>query len=103
MPGTLCGQACSNQVQFDSSKSSTFVDGGQNSQLDFGTGVGVDPVEGDDYVLTLRDATDTVSIGGLSATDISIFLITNQTPKFNIDPFSGIQGEPKAKTQVQKV
>jgi len=99
-PGTLCGRACSNQVQFDSSKSSTFVDGGTESSITFATGVGVDPVVGDNYKLDLRKATDTVSIGGLSATNISLFLITNQTPKFNIDPFSGIQGEAKTRTQV---
>jgi len=88
----LCGQACSNQVQFDPSKSSTFVDGGAQFEISFATGVGVDPVINNDYVLDLRNATDTVSVGGLSAADIELFLITNQTAKFNIDPFSGIQG-----------
>ncbi|PPQ62926.1 hypothetical protein CVT24_006166 [Panaeolus cyanescens] len=89
---TLCGAACSNQVQFDSSKSSTFVDLGRTSSITFATGVGVDPVVGANYRLTLRSARDTVSIGGLTATGVSLFLITDQTPKFNIDPFSGILG-----------
>ncbi|KAF8813784.1 acid protease [Phlegmacium glaucopus] len=89
---TLCGQACSHQVQFNSSKSSTFVDGGSEFGISFTTGAGVDPVVDDNYRLDLRNATDTVSLGGLSATNISLFLITNQTSKFNIDPFSGIQG-----------
>lgn len=88
---TLCA-ACTNQVRFDSSKSSTFRDGGRTSSITFATGVGVDPVIGANYRLTLRSATDTVSVGGLSAPNTSLFLITDQTPKFNIDPFSGIQG-----------
>lgn len=89
---TLCGQACANQKQFDSSKSSTFVDGGRTSSITFATGVGVDPVVGFNYMLTLRSARDTVSVGGLKASNVSLFLITDQTPAFNIDPFSGIQG-----------
>ncbi|KAJ7496013.1 acid protease [Mycena galericulata] len=89
---TLCGTACSNQVQFNSKKSTTFVDGGSTSSITFATGVGVDPVIGSNYKLTLRSGKDTVSVGGLSAPATELFLITNQTPKFNIDPFSGIQG-----------
>ncbi|KAF8200694.1 acid protease [Pholiota molesta] len=88
---TLCGGSCA-QVEFDASKSSTFVDGGRTSSITFATGVGVDPVIGSNYKLTLRSGKDTVSVGGLSATGVSLFLITNQTAKFNIDPFSGIQG-----------
>ncbi|KAH9485175.1 Pepsin-2B [Psilocybe cubensis] len=87
---TLC-TTCP-QKKFDSSKSSTFVDGGRTSSITFATGVGVDPVIGANYKLTLRSGKDTVSVGGLSAPGVSLFLITNQTPKFNIDPFSGIQG-----------
>ncbi|KAJ7079111.1 acid protease [Mycena belliarum] len=89
---TLCGAPCDNQVKFDSSKSSTFVDGGTTSSITFSTGVGVDPVVGANYRLTLRSGRDTVGIGGLSAPATSLFLITNQTAKFGIDPFSGIQG-----------
>ncbi|KDR75228.1 hypothetical protein GALMADRAFT_18662, partial [Galerina marginata CBS 339.88] len=89
---TSCGTACV-QKKFDSSKSSTFVDGGRTSSITFATGVGVDPVIGANYKLTLRSGRDTVAVGGLSAPGVSLFLITNQTPKFNIDPFSGIQGE----------
>ncbi|KAF9448729.1 acid protease [Macrolepiota fuliginosa MF-IS2] len=88
---TLCS-TCTSQVQFDSTKSSTFRDGGRTSTITFGTGVGVDPVVGNNYQLTLRSATDTVSVGGLTAPGVSLFLITKQTPTFNIDPFSGIQG-----------
>ncbi|KAJ3571704.1 hypothetical protein NP233_g3588 [Leucocoprinus birnbaumii] len=88
---TLCA-TCSHQVQFNPNKSSTFRDGGRTSSITFATGVGVDPVVGPNYRLTLRSATDTVSVGGLSAPNTALFLITDQTPTFNIDPFSGIQG-----------
>lgn len=88
-----CGNACSNQVQFDTSKSSTYKDGGRTSSISFATGVGVDPVQSDDdYTLTLRSGSDVVSVGGLDAGRVSLYTITDQTPKFNIDPFSGIQG-----------
>jgi hypothetical protein len=98
----LCGQACDNQVKFDPSKSSTFVDGGSESHISFATGSGVDPVVNDDYVLDLRNGTDTVTVGGLTA-NTELFLITNQTEKFSIEPFSGILGKPKAETRLQKV
>ncbi|KAF8973138.1 acid protease [Flammula alnicola] len=88
---TLCGKSCP-QKQFDSSKSSTFVDGGRTTTITFATGVGVDPVIGSNYKLTLRSGQDTVAVGGLSAKGVSLFLITNETAKFDIDPFSGIQG-----------
>ncbi|KAJ7753740.1 acid protease [Mycena metata] len=89
---TLCGSACDNQVKFDSTKSSTFVDKKTTSSITFSTGVGVDPVIGSNYKLTLRAATDTVTVGGLSAPKVALNLITSQTAKFAIDPFSGIQG-----------
>jgi len=49
-------------------------------------------VIGANYKLTLRSAKDTVTFGGLSASGVSLFLITSETAKFDIDPFSGIQG-----------
>lgn len=66
--------------------------GSRTQTLDFATGVGVDPVVNDDYVLTVRTGTDTVTVGGVAAEAVSLFTITKQTPKFNIDPFLGIQG-----------
>ncbi|KAJ7016573.1 acid protease [Mycena alexandri] len=62
------------------------------SSITFSTGVGVDPVIGSNYKLTLRAGTDTVTVGGLSAPNVALNLITSQTAKFAIDPFSGIQG-----------
>lgn len=59
----------------------------------FATGVGVDPVESDaDYTLDLLSGSDVVSVAGISAGNVDLFTITNQTAKFDIDPFSGIQG-----------
>ncbi|KAI0081248.1 acid protease [Panus rudis PR-1116 ss-1] len=89
---TLCGAPCKNQKQFDPTKSSTFKDGGRTSTITFGTGVGVDPVVGNNWQLSLRSATDVMSVGGLNAGAVSLFLITNQTPTFAPDPFDGIQG-----------
>ncbi|KAF8639537.1 hypothetical protein AX17_001442 [Amanita inopinata Kibby_2008] len=89
---TLCHSACDHQVKFDPSKSSTYVDGGQTTSISFATGVGVDPVVGDNYRLTLRSATDTVAIGNLVAPNVDLYLITDQTRAFAIDPFSGIMG-----------
>ena len=97
----MCDKSCSNQVQFDPFKSSTFIDGGYEFYTSFGSGSGVDPVIDDDYTLFTRNATDTVSNGGHSATNISMYLITNQTAGFSIDPFSGTQGESKAETQLE--
>ncbi|KAF7376309.1 Pepsin A [Mycena sanguinolenta] len=89
---TLCSDCP--QTKFDSTKSSTFVDVGTTSSITFATGVGVDPVVGAAIIdsPTLRSGRDTVSVGGLIAPNTSLFLITDQTPKFDIDPFSGIQG-----------
>ncbi len=68
------------------------MDGGRNTVITFGTGVGVEPVVGDNTQLQLRSAVDTVTVGGLTTSDVNLFLITKQTPNFDIDPFSGIQG-----------
>ncbi|KAF7965085.1 hypothetical protein HWV62_45745, partial [Athelia sp. TMB] len=58
----------------------------------FSTGVGVDPVESAlDYTLTLLSGSDYVSVAGISAGKIALYTITDQTAKFDIDPFSGIQ------------
>ena len=68
------------------------MDGGVASEIIFETGIGVDPVINNDYVLNLLNGTDTVSVGGLVVKDLELFLITDQTPGVNISPFSGIQG-----------
>lgn len=52
----------------------------------------MDPVIGNNWQLTLRSGTDAVSVGGLAAKSVSLFVITNQTPTFAPDPFDGIQG-----------
>ncbi|KZW03629.1 acid protease [Exidia glandulosa HHB12029] len=89
---TLCGSACANQHQFNPNKSSTFVDGGSSRRIVFSTGVGIDPVVGDNTALVLRTAKDTVRVADLSASEVPIYLITNQTPVFLQNPFDGIMG-----------
>ncbi|KAF7348568.1 Pepsin A [Mycena venus] len=89
---TMCDSSCDSQVKFDHTKSSTFVDKKTTNSITFATGVGVDPVVGANYRLTLRAAQDTVTVGGLVAKKVALNLITKQTAKFGIDPFSGIQG-----------
>ncbi|RDX55132.1 acid protease [Lentinus brumalis] len=84
--------SCVQTPKFDPAKSSTFVRGSRTTTLDFSTGVGVDPVVNDDYVLTVRSGTDTVTVGGVPAKNVSLFTIIDQTPAFNVDPFLGIQG-----------
>jgi hypothetical protein len=60
------------------------VDGESRSIIAVGASFRVDPAIGQTYKL---------SRGGPSATNVSLLLITNQTLRFNIDPFSGIQGQ----------
>ncbi|KAH9922573.1 acid protease [Amylocystis lapponica] len=88
---TQCRTTCANQTRFNTSASSTYVQGTQTSELTFGTGVGVDPVQGDNYQLGLLSGQDTVSVGGLTVKNVSLWTIVNQTEVFDIDPFSGIQ------------
>lgn len=90
--GTACGEPCANQVKFDPAQSSTFVDVGTESSITFVTGVGVDPVMGDNYQFTLRAGQDTVSVAGLKADNVSLNIITNQTAAFSVVPFSGTMG-----------
>ncbi|KAF4620824.1 hypothetical protein D9613_000878 [Agrocybe pediades] len=81
------------QKKFNTSASSTFVDGNTTGIFSFATGGGVDPVIDNDYSLTVHTAADTIGlVNGFSAPDIEILLIINQTTKFDIDPYDGIQG-----------
>lgn len=89
---TQCKKTCKNQILFDVDASSTYVDGGQEQTLTFATGGGVTPVVGDNTALTILSGTDTVTVGGLTATDTALFTIVSQTAVFDSDPYSGIQG-----------
>ncbi|KAF4621422.1 hypothetical protein D9613_001022 [Agrocybe pediades] len=81
------------QKKFNTTASTTFVDRNVTQTISFDTGGGVDPVIDNDYTLTLRSAKDTIGlVGGFQAKDMDVFLIVNQTEKFDIDPYSGIQG-----------
>ncbi|KAJ6507855.1 acid protease [Mycena vitilis] len=93
IPGTACGAACANQRQFNSSASSTFLDLNDTSTITFGTGVGVDPVKGDNWQMSLSVVADVLTIANNFTVGIGeFFLITNQTPTFLPDPFDGILG-----------
>jgi len=91
IPGTSC-TTCVNQRKFDGTKSSTFKDDKKSSTITFGTGVGVDPVIGNNWQLKLDQVQDIVTVGGLTSGAIEFFLITKQTPTFDPDPFDGIMG-----------
>ena len=58
----------------------------------FATGTGVDPVVGDNYALELEAVHDTVTVAGFSVPQTPFFLITDQTPTFDPDPFDGTLG-----------
>ncbi|KAH9941985.1 acid protease [Amylocystis lapponica] len=89
---TLCS-ACFNQTRFDPNASSTYVDGGYQTTITFETGGNASVAQGDEYQITLRNATDTVSVGGLTASDVPLYLFVNQTSAFDSIPYSGILGE----------
>ncbi|KAM5531583.1 hypothetical protein V8D89_014752 [Ganoderma adspersum] len=85
-------KSCTQKGKFNPSKSSTFKRGTRKETLPFATGVGVDPVVNNDYVLTIQSATDSVTVGGVTLDKVSLFTIIDQTAAFNVDPFLGIQG-----------
>ncbi|GJJ15270.1 hypothetical protein Clacol_009546 [Clathrus columnatus] len=60
--------------------------------FDTGSGTAVSVFNQDFENLTVRECTDTMAILGLSAPDVPLLLITDQTEGFDIDPFSGIVG-----------
>ena len=85
-------KSCTQKGKFNPSKSSTFKRDTRKETLPFATGVGVDPVVNNDYVLTIQSATDSVTVGGVTLDKVSLFTIIDQTAAFNVDPFLGIQG-----------
>ncbi|KAJ6572095.1 acid protease [Mycena capillaripes] len=96
---TMCDSSCNSQVKFDHTKSSTFVDKKTTSSITFSTGTLYSNTTSIPNRLTLRAAQDTVTVGGLAAKKVNLNLITKQTAKFGIDPFSGIQGGMSAQAQ----
>jgi hypothetical protein len=93
--GPQCTSCSSKQHKFQTSKSSTFIDGGRTTSISFSTGVNQIPVtSSSQYRLTLRTGSDTVALGGLSVRNTDLYLITAQTAAFNVDPFDGIMGMP---------
>ncbi|KZT73386.1 acid protease [Daedalea quercina L-15889] len=96
---TECGEPCANQPKFNTSASSTYVSSDTFTTIPFVTGIGVDTLQYDDeYVLWLREGRDTVSVGGISTPNVSLYTIINQTQAFDADPNGGIQGMGPALT-----
>ncbi|KAH8823921.1 acid protease [Flagelloscypha sp. PMI_526] len=89
---TLCADTCHGQVLFDSSLSSTFIDGGETDTLTFATGYGVTPLTDDDSQIEVRSAYDTVTLGDLTLENATFWQYTSQTLADQDIPFSGIQG-----------
>ncbi|KAI1791930.1 acid protease [Ganoderma leucocontextum] len=73
---------CKSCAQINPSKSSTFKRGTRKETLPFPTGVGVDPIVDNDYVLTIQSATDSVTVGGITLEKVSLTII-DQTAAFN--------------------
>ncbi|KAI1791951.1 acid protease [Ganoderma leucocontextum] len=78
---------CKSCAQINPSKSSTFKRGTRKETLPFPTGVGVDPIVDNDYVLTIQSATDSVTVGGITLEKVSLTII-DQTAAFNPTLFS---------------
>ncbi|KAJ7146234.1 acid protease [Mycena epipterygia] len=97
IPGKNCTAACANQNTFDSDKSSTFriLPSGPDAGLgpeSFLTGGDATPTGIKDWSMDLLGVSDTVAAGGLSAPNVSFFLIQNQSQPFSEDPYDGILG-----------
>ena len=94
LSGVKCNPSCAKQNKFNESQSSTFWDGGDDSEMQvvWATGGGVTPVNGSDTAMALREAADYVTIGGYSVY-LGFFLVLNQTEVFADDPYDGIIGE----------
>ena len=85
--------SCAQPDKFVRSESSTYEPSDFTTTIAFATGGGVNPVISDDeYVLTLRRGTDTVTVGNVCVPDVTLYTIINQTAAFNSDPYIGIQG-----------
>jgi len=89
IPGVGCKE-CQNQHVFNTTASSTFVDSGITTSINFSTGVGVDP--SDFETLIVKVVSDTFTILNFSAPSTTFNLITSQSSGFIVDPFDGIVG-----------
>ncbi|KAL5487632.1 hypothetical protein ACEPAI_5740 [Sanghuangporus weigelae] len=84
LPGPDCGQTCEGHTIYDPSQSSTSQDAGQDFQLAFGDG---STVEGEQF-------TDTITIGGLTATNQAVGAATQYSDGFEAANFppDGLMG-----------
>ncbi|KAF8142717.1 acid protease [Mycena galopus ATCC 62051] len=94
IPGTNCTTSCSNQNKFDPTQSSTFIPDLADGIFteSFITGGDASPWGLKDWSMTLVEGADTMSVGGLSVSNVSFFLIQNQSQPFSVDPYDGILG-----------
>ncbi|KAJ7855863.1 aspartic peptidase domain-containing protein [Mycena leptocephala] len=77
IPGTNCTTSCANQKKFDPTQSSTFKpDAGDGIfEESFLTGGDASPWGLKDWSMSLVEVSDTMTVGGLSVSDVSFLLI----------------------------
>ncbi|QRV85217.1 aspartyl protease [Ceratobasidium sp. AG-Ba] len=92
IPSTSCGSTCAGQAAFDGTKSSTFTDLKTPRTVRFGTGGGVQPVNGD-LAMNLNLVQDKLTFFGLDAGITQFYVILNKTgPIVTNPPWDGIVG-----------
>ncbi|KAJ7909451.1 acid protease [Mycena leptocephala] len=94
IPGTNCTTSCANQKKFDPTQSSTFKPNAGDGIFEesFLTGGDASPWGLKDWSMSLVEVSDTMTVGGLSVSDVSFLLIQNQSQPFSEDPYDGILG-----------
>jgi hypothetical protein len=91
IPSSLCDDpGCITHQRYDPYKSETFKNTTQTFNESFFTGGGVDPTQF--YTTAGFVAIDTVSIGGLVASNQTINAVVHQSDQFAGDPYDGIFG-----------
>ncbi|KAJ7811479.1 aspartic peptidase domain-containing protein [Mycena olivaceomarginata] len=94
IPGTNCTTSCANQKKFDPTQSSTFKPNAGDGIFEesFLTGGDASPWGLKDWSMSLVEVSDTMTVGGLSVSNVSFLLIQNQSQPFSEDPYDGILG-----------
>ncbi|KAF7328800.1 putative vacuolar protease A [Mycena venus] len=88
IPGTNCTTSCANQKKFDPTQSSTFKlnTGDGIFEESFLTGGDASPWGLKDWSMSLIEVSDTMTVGGLSVSNVSFLLIQNQS-QYICEPF----------------
>ncbi|CAE6354400.1 unnamed protein product [Rhizoctonia solani] len=89
IPDQSCS-SCLGHRTFDRNLSSTFKDYNESFYAEFATGVGVDPSISEWLIYSA--ARDVVSVAGLPAAPLEIYLINDESAGFWAAPFDGIFG-----------